>query len=139
MDINGKWKGYYEYGIGYILPYFGSRVEIAVIFTVDSSDNITGSITETPSELSVDAVAKIKGFIDQGLISFIKTYPVLPEIADDGSIVLKEGTLDIQHTGYLDIYNEAIYGDWLIEDPFINKEGNTEIEYLIGIWFLERV
>ena len=138
MEINGKWKGYYEYGLGYILPYFGNRVELEMIVNVDSSGNITGSTTEVPSEFSVNVEASIKGFIDQDLISFIKTYPVLPSIADDGTIQLTEGTLEIQHTGFIDRENQAIYGDWLIEEKFINEEGYNDIEYLTGIWLLIR-
>jgi len=139
MNINGKWKGYYQYGVGYLIPYFGNIVEMEVSFVVDSEGNISGSVTETPSELSVDAEASLKGFINEGLISFIKTYPVFPEIADDGSIMLSKGTLDIQHTGYIDDYNEAIYGDWLIEDKFTNEEGYEDVEYLTGIWLLKRM
>lgn len=138
MDINGKWKGYYEYGVGYLLPYFGNRVEIEVTFTVDNSEYITGSVSETPSDLSVDAVASLKGFIDESLISFIKTYPVLPEIDENGNVVLKKGTLEIQHTGFIDEEYKAIYGDWIIEDSFVNENGQTEFTDLTGIWFLKK-
>ena len=138
MNITGTWKGFYEYGVGYVLPHFGKRVEMEISFVADDSNNITGRVTETPSKFSVDAVATIKGFIDEDLISFIKTYPFRPEISEDGSNLLKEGTLDIQHTGHLDIENNAMYGDWLIEDYYIDEEGLNVEDYLTGIWFLER-
>jgi len=140
MNIEGKWKGYYEYGVGYQLPFFGSRVEIEVDFKVDNDENITGTISETPSDFSVNAEATIKGFIDQSLISFIKSYPFYPMIdPENNKIEFEDGALDIQHTGFIDKENKAIYGEWLIEEKFINEEGQNDISYETGTWLVRRI
>ena len=139
MNLNGLWTGYYEYGIGYALPFFGSKVKIEVNFIIDNEGNLTGTITETPSEFSVDVEAKIKGFIDQTLVSFIKSYPFYPMIDSETSkIEFTKGTLDIQHTGFIDEKNQAIYGEWLIEETFVNDEGYNDADILTGIWLLRR-
>ena len=33
MNLTGKWQGFYEYGSGYDLPYFGQRVNIIASIT----------------------------------------------------------------------------------------------------------
>lgn len=137
MDINGKWKGYYEYGIGYDLPFFGSRVEMEVDFS-ESDSKISGTVNEVPSQFSVDASAKIEGFIEDEIISFIKTYPIIPLINADGKTVNHEGNLEIIHTGFVDIKNNAIYGEWMIEEEFANENEHKEIDTLSGIWLLKR-
>lgn len=139
MNIEGKWKGYYEYGVGYDLPFFGSRVEIEVTFIVDNEERITGTISETPSEFSVNENNTIKGFIHENLISFIKSYSIYPQInPKDNTVEISEGSLEIQHTGFIDEKNEAIYGEWLIEEQFVNEEGSNDVDFFTGIWLLKR-
>ena len=139
MNINGTWVGYYEYGVGYELPYFGSRVEIEINLSIDSEGNLTGKVNETPSEFSVDVEATVRGFIDQTLISFIKMYPLSPIInPETNKSELTEGTLEIRHTGFIDEEHNAIYGDWLIEDKFVDEEGYNDVHILTGIWLLNQ-
>ena len=138
MNIEGKWKGYYEYGVGYQLPFFGSRVEMQVEFVVDQEGKFTGTITEIPSDFSVPMDAKINGFIDIDLISFIKSYPSHFQINPDNTMKVSEGSLDIQYTGYIDEKNHAIYGEWSIEDEFTNEEGFDDTGYSTGIWLIKR-
>ena len=51
MDLSGAWKGYYEYGEGYYLPYFGERVKIEVVLS-QSTNKIKGTSNELESILS---------------------------------------------------------------------------------------
>lgn len=139
MDINGKWKGYYEYGAGYRLPYFSKRVETEIEFTVDNENKLIGVTSESSSEISVPLEGKINGFIDIDLISFIKSYSSYPQINSEGKTEIIEGKLDIQYTGLIDNENQAIYGDWLIEEKFINQDGFEDVEFFTGIWLLKRL
>lgn len=139
MNIEGKWEGYYEYGVGYELPFFSSRVQIEVDFIIDNEEKFTGTVTETPSEFSVPETAKINGFIDKGLISFIKSYDVNPQInSENNTVEILEGKLEIQHTGLIDEQNSAIYGEWLIEETFVDEEGYNDVEFFTGIWLLKK-
>ncbi|WP_438711042.1 hypothetical protein ACSTS3_21270 [Aquimarina muelleri] len=139
MNLNGNWEGYYEYGEGYILPYFGERVKIEVIIKGEN-DSFTGSTTEEESNLSVPSEARIKGFTEGDMISFVKTYPINPQI--DGysnKIQIKEGQLDIEHVGFCDHKNQSIYGSWQIQQVFKNEYNQDDVEYVGGIWFLKKV
>ncbi|MFY0603453.1 MAG: hypothetical protein JXQ93_05855 [Flavobacteriaceae bacterium] len=139
MDLNGKWNGFYEYGVGYELPFFGNRVEIEVNFNLDSEGNVRGSFTEPTSDFSVALDGELRGFINNELISFIKSYKSLPQINEDFSgIEITEGKLEIPYTGFIDHKNDAMYGDWVIEQEFVNNEGHNDIEYFTGIWILKR-
>ncbi|MEQ6124741.1 hypothetical protein AAON49_11100 [Pseudotenacibaculum sp. MALMAid0570] len=138
MNIQGKWKGYYEYGDGYALPYFGSKVEIEVIISLDKEGRLNGSVNEIQSPFSVPMKAEITGFIDQDLISFIKKYDAYPFINENNECEINsDRKLEIPHNGYIDIKNNAIYGTWSIEDPY-EQDGHQYIDFLSGIWLLKR-
>ncbi len=139
MDINGKWVGYYQYGVGYDLPFFGERVEIQVVFSLDSEGNISGSMTET-GPYSVPLKSSLKGFVDLELISFIKSYNASPRIKKDYSgIEINKGSLEIDHNGFIDNKNNAIYGEWIIEEQFVNHDGHNDVEFFTGIWILKKL
>ena len=52
MNLTGNWQGFYEYGLGYELPFFGQRVKINAMIT-DVNGSFTGEIEEEISEFSV--------------------------------------------------------------------------------------
>lgn len=84
MNLEGKWEGFYEYGNGYTLPQFGKRVKIWVNLKGENED-FTGEVSEEKSEYSIPYKGIIKGFWDEGLISFVWTYPVNPRFKEQGS------------------------------------------------------
>lgn len=45
MNIKGDWRGYYEYGVGYLLPLFGERSDFEI--TLDGPNE---SFTDTSTE-----------------------------------------------------------------------------------------
>lgn len=136
--IEGTWKGYYEYGEGYLLPYFGQRVSFEI--TIDGDDHsFTGTTREEPSEYSVPSQASVKGFIDNNLVSFIKTYPINPIIDEHNqTIQIEAGQLNIEHLGIIDHAQQCMYGSWQIEDKFVNEEGQQDINYVGGIWLVRK-
>ena len=71
MNLSGEWEGYYEYGIGYYLPYFGERVKLYISLE-DLNEGLTGKCSEEESEFSVPSIASIKGFHEEEYISFVK-------------------------------------------------------------------
>ena len=50
MELKGHWEGYYQYGAGYTLPYFGQRVKMTVSFE-GTNDRFKGSIEEEETDL----------------------------------------------------------------------------------------
>lgn len=137
MNIIGNWKGYYEYGVGYSLPYFGKRVKIEVVFD-GTTESFKGYINEEESEYSVPLKASIKGFSEEAFISFVKKYPGSPRIEEgSGRLMIDEGELEIEHEGVIDFENDSIYGAWFITEIITDEEGSFEMINQ-GIWFLER-
>lgn len=134
MNLTGKQQGFYEYGSGYDLPYFGQRVNIIASIT-DVNGSFTGEIKEDDSEFSTKLNANIKGFVEDGFISFVKQYPKYPIISDDYSSIItyENKTLEIEHEGILDDNNNSIYGNW-----YIMTENNDEIASQ-GIWLLTKI
>ena len=128
--VEGKWTGFYEYGLGYELPYFGQRVKFSVELTLENG-NIHGISKEEKSAYYVNADAKIEGYEDEDFTSFIKTYPVYPFIDENKEIQSKKGKLVICHTGIIDEEKNTMYGSWFIQDK--NAVQGYECE---GIWLL---
>ena len=134
MNLTSNWQGFYEYGSGYDLPYFGQRVNIKASIT-DVNGSFTGEIEEDDSVFSTKLNATIKGFIEDSFISFVKQYPKYPIISDDYSSIIRyeNKTLEIEHEGILDENNNSIYGNW-----YIMTENNDEIASQ-GIWLLTKI
>ena len=134
MNLTGNWQGFYEYGSGYDLPYFGQRVQFKASIT-DVNGSFKGEIEEDDSIFSVNLKATIKGFIEDSFISFVKQYPKYPMISDDYSSIniYDNKTLEIEHEGILDENHNSIYGNW-----YIMNENNDEIASQ-GIWLLTKI
>lgn len=138
MNLTGNWQGFYEYGSGYNLPYFGQRVNINALIT-DINGSFTGEIEEDDSIFSTKLDAKIKGFVEDGFISFVKQYSKYPIISDEyTNIIYENAILEIEYEGVVDEINNSIYGNWYI----MEKKNNQIDNYVIasqGIWLLTKI
>lgn len=138
LELSGKWIGFYEYGLGYELPYFSQRVKYQIEITSEGQD-IIGTTSEEKSEFSVDSKATIKGFVDDDLVSFIKTYPIKSIIDEDDNLIkLSKGEQLIHHTGFLDREQMTMYGLWTIELHTLEKNEHYEPQQVEGIWLLKK-
>ncbi len=137
MDITGKWKGFYEYGEGYNLPYFGQRVTIYVTIQ-GHNDKFYGTVEEEPSNFSVPLKATIEGFTEDDLVSFVKRYPKRPIITEEGKIdvEIEEGITEIEHVGIVDVKHKVLYGSCTIYDVVEDEFGTFEYTSH-GIWLLK--
>ena len=130
MDLSGNWQGFYEYGLGYELPFFGQRVTFKTTIT-DINGSFTGEIEEDNSEFSVQLKSSIKGFVKDDFISFVKKY------SDSNSE--ENDLLEVEYEGFIDEKNQSIYGNWLIREVMTDENLGT-FEYTTeGIWLLSRV
>jgi hypothetical protein len=139
MKIQGIWKGYYEYGIGYRYPVFGKRVAFTIRFE-EENDSFTGKSKEEESNFSVPYEAEVRGYVEETFVSMVKTYPVNPVLTEDfKKIEFKEGELEVEHEGFLDHKNNAMYGLWRIETIYIYPETGQQFDGVVeGTWFLEK-
>ena len=138
MNLTGNWQGFYEYGSGYELPYFGQRVNIKASIT-DLNGSFTGEIEEDGSVFSVKLEATIQGFIEDGFISFVKKYSKKPIIIEHSTTINYEsGSLEIEHEGIVDAQNNSIYGNWFIIETITDEFGTFENSSQ-GIWLLTKL
>lgn len=128
MDLSGNWQGFYEYGLGYELPFFGQRVSFKTTIN-DINGSFTGEIEEDNSEFSVQHKSSIKGFVEDDFISFVKKY------SDSNSKEID--LLEVEYEGFIDEENQSIYGKWLIREVLTNNLGTFDYT-TEGIWLLSR-
>lgn len=139
MNLIDNWEGYYEYGEGYTLPQFGKRVKLFVNLQ-GNNDKFIGTVREETSEYSVPLEAMIHGFSEDDFISFVKTYPKRPTLKEYGSksIIMEQGPLEIEHTGFIDLKFDSMYGTWQINSLEKDENGTFEVQSF-GNWLLKKV
>ncbi|MEM6802393.1 MAG: hypothetical protein AAF696_13375 [Bacteroidota bacterium] len=140
MEIQGKWEGYYEYGLGYSLPHFGERIKMQLSIRGDAEE-FEGEIEEEPSEFSVPHTSTLTGFCEESFISFVKTYPISPSIDEEEAtdLVEEKGKLEVVYEGALDEKNKAMYGNWTIIESLKDERGMLHEFAIGGIWLLRKV
>ena len=140
MILEGKWKGYYAYGQGYPPPYFGERVAMEVILKGDDDDGFEGIASEEESPISIPDESKISGFMQEDMISFVKTYPNYYQLNEDREYGVQEGKeMELRNHGYYDEKYACFFGFWELEvEVFDNIMGPSQVIYG-GTWKLERV
>lgn len=126
-ELAGKWTGQYTYGDEYADDIRGLSVPFIIDITVDADGELAGMCVDMDEE---QLEAAVKGYIEDGYISFIKKYmetgsteePAVPEIHYYGEY--RDG---------------AFVGEWEIEWSVINEAG-SRVEYLsTGIWEMRRL
>ena len=140
MTITGTWRGYYQYGNGYELQFFGEKVNITVVFE-EVDEGFIGTVEEEKSPFSVALKSTIKGFVDEEkYLSFVKTYPGKPVISerDRTKMEILDGIAEVEHWGNIDEEFDSIYGGWLYSYHINNViQEDHQIDYH-GIWLLKR-
>lgn len=130
MILTGKWIGYYEYGYGFQLPEFGSKVEISVVVEGDS-DKFSGTMTENSKQLGTGQISTIQGFIDNGIVSFVNRYSENMKNSDQMHV-----PESVNYIGQIE--NDVMYGIW--EMPLeIEENGNLFDIAVSGLWLLKRI
>ncbi|GEP97105.1 hypothetical protein [Chitinophaga cymbidii] len=123
----GKWTGQYTYGDEYAEELRGLSVPFIIDIQVDDDGELEGMCMDMDEE-QLEAV--VKGYIEDGYISFIKKYM---ETDPGGEPVF----MDIHYYG--EYRDGAFAGEWEIEWSVINEAG-SRVEYLsTGIWEMRRL
>ncbi len=137
-ELNGYWEGYYIYGLGYDLPFFGEKVILYA--ELEFKDGIiTGHHTEKKSPFSTGGTSNFKGHWDDDLVSFTVQHSSNPVILDDGvSTQNLQHDFEITYNGSLNLFKKTINGLWFMENE-METELNLEIPIAEGLWMLKKM
>lgn len=139
-NIEGNWKGVYTQ----VLKEGESIYEAEFNMNLaGEEDEFTGSCEDVEIEVGIKERSKIRGFLDEGMISLVKEYEHLILLdSETGEFILdKERKHPEIH--YYRRYNESnnrFEGTWEIESIVGNlsmDEQLTWVEY--GEWWMERI
>ena len=138
QELSGYWEGYFIYGLGFELPFFGERVKMNAQLTFDDSE-ITGTLTEEKGPFSTGKTVAINGYIEDFLISLEVQYSTNPVILEDGLTTEEiEHDFTINYNGTIDFQKKAINGLWYMENE-IESHLDLEIPPAEGLWVLKKV
>jgi hypothetical protein len=113
--FSGQWKGEFVYGPEYGKLH-GDKVNF-MLFLEGDGEEFTGKGFDIEGTGAQSEVASIKGFCSDGLISFIKQYPLRYQIEEDGTLILEDGkpAPEIHYTGEYNETREMFSGKWEIK------------------------
>lgn len=112
-----NWFGYFTYPIynddGKLLDDVEERIPFEMSIQIQDGA-FTGIATDEESKHLFDKPATVKGFIEKNLISFIKQYPSLYYINEDGELAVdsQKEHPEIRYTGFLNETQNEIIGEW---------------------------
>lgn len=138
ISLTGKWKGEYIYGEEYGTLY-GKSVEF-YLFLEENVNEFFGKAFDMEAPANDRDVPSIKGFCNDGAISFIKYYDTGYIINEDGSYELNKDDkgVEVHYYGNYDSDGEEFLGSWeiLMEEE---KVGENYVEYLCtGTWRMKK-
>ncbi len=111
-----------------------------MLFLEGNRNEFTGKVFDIDGVGCQSDVASIKGFYDNGSISFIKQYPQPYVLEDDGTLSLDKSrkTAEIHYYGEYNESLEQFSGSWEMVESEKKHEGGY-IEYLnTGTWEMRK-
>ena len=136
-ELSGYWEGYFIYGLGFDLPFFGERVRL---FTeMEFKDGIiTGHQTEEKGPFSTGRTVNFTGFWEQNLISLTVSYTSNDVILEDGFNTEEiEHNFEIVYNGSFDYKKKAMNGIWFMQNE-MDENLDLEIPPAEGLWVLKK-
>lgn len=135
VNIKGIWKGFYEFGIGYVPPTFGSRVEFFVTI-LGGPLSFEGYSLEENVQQAVQDSAEIQGFIENNFF-FVKTYPNTHECLNSGdSVKVSDREMEIIYRGEYSKEYSCFFGEWHFEMERFVEAGQEYVHECGGIWMM---
>lgn len=144
--LNGTWKGFYQYHVFFeeseepesdkpeideVKYYFEVRFE-------SDDESFVGIATE--ENTNFEKPIMVKGFFQEGFISFEKLYPYLWFVDEHGNQVFDplKPHPKIYYSGNIESDNQRISGEWQMTDETNSYITGFE-DYYTGIWELTKI
>ncbi len=132
--LEGKWNGFYTYKENYSKKVLESKTSFEIVFSLNNG-SLTGSCLEASDDQSIitDVI------FESNSIKFIKQYPRLHLIDDDGNTTIDKSSRHplINYIGSFDPTNNSFSGTWSME--FIQLIDDTIYKHtMTGKWFMKK-
>jgi hypothetical protein len=127
------WTGHFTYREGYT----GIEQELIVPFTIEwdlENDIIDGDCIDDEAKTLFSRPATVRGFIEDGMISFIKQYPAAWSKDQTGQafIIDDKPAPEIHYSGTW--AGDHYEGEWEMTETALTEEGDIEEFYSTGEW-----
>ncbi|WP_298346695.1 hypothetical protein [uncultured Algibacter sp.] len=108
-----NWIGFFTYLEGYDTIEQYKKVEFAMEITL-TENSFVGISTDSESKNAFERPASVKGFIEDGKMSFVMKYPCYYFKDQNGKIILDHSAEhpDIHYLGFLDDEKDKVSGNW---------------------------
>jgi hypothetical protein len=136
-ELSGYWEGYFIYGLGYELPFFGEKVKLFAELEFKDGE-ITGHHREEKGVFSTGKTVRFSGFWEHNMVSLTVLYTNNDVILEDGFTTENlEHEFDVTYNGNLNLQKKAITGLWFMENE-MDGALDLEIPVAEGLWMLRK-
>lgn len=114
IKLEGQWVGHFVYGPEYGEEMNGEKVQFRVFIDKSMNGAFAGRSVDLEGIGANYEVAQVKGFLEEGLISFTKQYPHYYEL-DEGGGTFEDKNKPHPLVAYTGEYNDTtktFTGDW---------------------------
>lgn len=132
-----KLIGQYTYGESYPDDLKGKSVPFEIEWTL-TDGVIHGTCLDDEGKNVFDAPSTINGFIDNGIISFIKKYPKFWDIDEKGVTRIYDELPppEIHYSGV--VHENRFEGEWEMTVAYILENGEIDQFECTGTWTMNR-
>jgi len=104
-----------------------------------NNGSFEGTVIEEEFTSFTNDLVHVKGFIEEDLISFVKTYPYLFEANDNGEMLIDKSQRghSVIYQGYYDQSKDGWEGEWEVkisEESDKTQIGAYKTQYKTGPW-----
>jgi len=136
-ELSGYWEGYFIYGLGYDLPFFGEKVRLYAELEFKEG-KITGYHTEEKGPFSTGKTTNFNGFWEHNMISLTIHHTSNDVILEDGfSTENLKHDFDITYNGNFNFRKKAMSGLWFMGSE-MEQELNLDTPVAEGLWMLRK-
>ncbi|NTS42463.1 hypothetical protein HRG84_16295 [Flavisolibacter sp. BT320] len=114
IELEGQWVGHFAYGPDYGEEMNGEKVQFRVFIDRSKNGGFVGRSVDLEGIGANFEVAEVKGFLEEGLISFTKQYPHFYALDEAGNTVEDKNKPHplVAYTGTYNQSTKTFTGDW---------------------------
>lgn len=132
--ISGTWNGEYSYDSE---DYSENSIRFKMTLSEESGE-ITGHCIDSEEDGGIPIPAGISGFIEGSSLSFIKQYPFLVYIDENGCWHKDETQAHPEIHYFGEIENGILKGTWEINIESFNHGMEIVVEQITGTWEMNK-
>lgn len=138
--FSGKWEGHYSLGMQY--PEQRQKDRVGFFAEISVGEGVLSGICEEYiTKVHLKKPAKLAGFIDGNLVTFVKRYSCYYFVDDEKKIRIdfSRPAHPIYYSGIYDVVSGIVSGEWKIEISPESEIADEVVPLSTGTWQMRKI